>query len=56
MITTPKRNYYKGLDPYHFREYSIFEFESLLEKYFKSFQAQASEYHLYAWVKKNGDD
>ena len=55
LITTPKRNYYKELDPYHFREYSIFEFESLLEKYFKSVQVQASEYHLYAWVKKNGN-
>ena len=55
LITTPKRNYYKELDPYHFREYSIFEFESLLEKYFKNFQVEASEYHLYAWVKKNGN-
>ncbi len=52
LITTPKRNYYKELDPYHFREYSIFEFESLLEKYFKTVQLQANEYHLYAWVKQ----
>ena len=52
LITTPKRDYYKKSDPYHFREYSIYEFESLLEKYFKNFQVQASEYHLYAWIKK----
>ena len=55
LITTPKRNYYKELDPYHFREYSIFEFESLLEKYFKNVQVQVSEYHLYAWIKKDGN-
>lgn len=52
LITTPKRDYYKQPDPYHFREYSIFEFESLLEEYFKSFQVQANEYHLYTWIEK----
>jgi len=52
LITTPKRDYYKKSDPYHFREYSIYEFESLLEKYFKNFQIQVSEYHLYAWIKR----
>jgi len=56
LITTPNRDYYKQPDPYHFREYSIYEFESLLEKYFKSFQVQASEYHLYAWIKKTRGD
>ena len=56
LITAPKRDYYKQLDPYHFREYSIFEFESLLEKYFKSFQVRASEYHLYAWISHEDDE
>ena len=55
LITTPKRDYYKQPDLYHFKEYSIFEFESLLEKYFKSFQIQASEYHLYAWVRNEDE-
>jgi len=51
LITTAKRDYYKQPDPYHVREYSIYEFESLLEKHFKNFQVQASEYKLYGWVK-----
>jgi glycosyltransferase involved in cell wall biosynthesis len=52
LITTPKRDYYKEPDPYHFREYSIYEFENLLKKYFKRFQVQVNEYHLYGWIKK----
>lgn len=55
LITTPKRDYYKQPDLYHFKEYSIFEFESLLEKYFKSFQIRASEYHLYGWVRNEDE-
>ncbi len=52
LITTPNKDYYKQPDPHHFREYSIFEYESLLEKYFKSFQVQSSQHHLYAWIKR----
>lgn len=52
LITTPKRDYYRELDQYHFKEYSIFEFKSLLEKHFEIFQVQESKFHLYAWVKK----
>jgi len=53
LITTPNKDYYKKPDPYHVKEYSIFEFESLLGKYFQAFQIQRTEYHLYAWIKKN---
>jgi len=52
LITTPKRNYYKQPDPHHVREYSICEFESLLEKYFETFQIQSNEHHMYAWIEK----
>ena len=52
LIRTPKRDYYRELDQYHFKEYSIFEFKSLLEKHFEIFQVQESKFHLYAWVKK----
>lgn len=55
LITAPNRDYYKQPDLYHFKEYSIFEFESLLEKYFKSSQVQASEYHLYGWVRNEDE-
>jgi len=51
LITTPKRDYYREIGSYHFKEYSIFEFENLLEKYFKSVHVQANEYHLYGWVR-----
>ena len=53
LITTPNKNYYKQPNPYHVKECSIYEFESLLEKYFQAFQLQPTEYHLYAWIKKN---
>jgi len=52
LITTPNKDYYGKTDTYHFMEYSIFEFEKLLEKYFKNFQIEASKYNLYAWIKK----
>jgi len=52
LITTPTKDYYKEPDSYHYREYNIYEFESLFEKYFENFEVQASEYHLYAWIKK----
>jgi len=52
LVTTPKRDYYKDPDPYHVREYSFFEFESLLRRHFRSFRVEASEYNLYAWIEK----
>jgi len=52
LITTPKKDYYRELDQYHYKEYNLFEFKSLLEKYFEIFQVQESKFHLYAWIKK----
>lgn len=52
LITTPKINYYKKIDPHHVQEYNIYEFESLLEKYFKNFKIDNSENHLYGWIIK----
>ncbi len=52
LITTPNKNYYKQPDPYHLREYTIYEFESLLEKHFRRFQIQFNKNNLYAWIKK----
>jgi len=53
LMTTPNKDYYKQPDPYHAKEYSVYEFESLLEKHFTIFQIQLTQYHLYAWVKGN---
>ena len=53
LITTPKKNYYKQPDPYHIREYNIYEFEKLLKKYFRIFQIESSEEHLYAWISSS---
>jgi len=55
LITTPKRDYYKEICSYHFKEYSIFEFENIIEKYFNNFEVYLSDHHLYAWIiNKNG--
>ena len=43
LITTPKKDYYRQTDKFHLTEYNIFEFEN--------FQVEATEYHLYAWIK-----
>ena len=51
LITTPNKDYYKQPDPYHVKEYSIYEFESLLGKHFREFKLQPTKYYLYAWVK-----
>lgn len=52
LITTPKKDYYKQMDPYHVKEYNVFEFEALLIKYFSDVEIHESEHHLYAWIKK----
>ncbi|MBW8003050.1 MAG: glycosyltransferase [Planctomycetes bacterium] len=51
FVTTPNKNYYNRMDPYHTKEYSIYEFELLLEKYFEISQFNSTEHHLYAWIK-----
>ncbi len=51
LITTPKKDYYRQTGKFHLTEYNIFEFENLLEKHFENFQVEATEYHLYAWIK-----
>jgi hypothetical protein len=52
LITTRKRDYYAQPSVHHFREYSIWEFESLLEKHFRDFRVGISGCHLYGWIKK----
>jgi len=55
LVTTPNKDYYKHIDPYHMKEYNIYEFENLLKKYFKIFQVQKSDYHLYGWVRNEDE-
>ncbi|MCK4994579.1 MAG: glycosyltransferase [Candidatus Omnitrophica bacterium] len=51
VITTPRRDYYRQIDYYHFREYSKFEFESLLGKFFNKVRIFETEQHLYAIIE-----
>ena len=56
LVTTPNKDYYKHIDPYHMKEYNIYEFENLLKKYFRTFQIKHTQYHLYAWIKKGSKE
>jgi SAM-dependent methyltransferase/glycosyltransferase involved in cell wall biosynthesis len=52
IITTPNKNYYKKMDPFHIKEYNIYEFELLLEKHFNEFEIFKTENHLYAVITR----